>query len=179
MRWRSRAAPAPSAPPEPTAPVTGDIEFVIGQTADWIRNADAKTGLLLAGLTVLLSSLSPHVGDLRTLWTGDNGRPAALWLLAAAVVLLALAFGLLVVVLVPRTRSAGATRYAWPWLERTSVEELVRLDPDSLRLEGWRQAKQLAAIATFKYRYFTAAVWFSALSVACFLAWSVARGAGP
>lgn len=165
-------------PPEPTAPVTGDIEFVVGQTADWIRNADAKTGLLLAALTVLLSGVSPHLGDLRMLWTGNADRPAELWLLGAAVVLLTLAFGLLVVVLVPRTRSAARTRYSWPWLERTSVEELARLAPASLRLEGWKQAKQLAGIAAFKYRYFTTAVWIFALSLACFLAWSIARGAG-
>jgi uncharacterized membrane protein YeaQ/YmgE (transglycosylase-associated protein family) len=176
VRLRSRPFPATRTEADQLPPPTGDVEFIIGQIADWIRNADTKTGLLLTGLTILLGAVSAHVRDLRTLWTGDAGRPAAVWLLGVAVVLLAAAFGFLVVVLLPRTKSVGASRYAWPWIAKTSVEDLVRLTPDSMRREGWQQAKQLAEIAAFKYRFFAAVVWMSAVSVACFLAWSIVRG---
>lgn len=162
-------------PLQPVEPTTGDVEYVMGQTAAWIQNADTETGLLLTGLVILLGALSPHSHDLRTLWTGHDGRPVAVWILAVAIVLLAVAFGLLVLVLLPRTKTAAATRYAWPWLATASVEDLVRLGPDTVRREGWQQAKQLAEIATRKYRLFTAAVWVSALSVACYLVWSIAR----
>jgi hypothetical protein len=97
------------------------------------------------------------------------------WFLGAAVVLLALALVLLVLVLLPRTEPVGATRYAWPWLATTSVNELIQLRSDSLRREGWQQAKQLAEIALRKYKLFTAAVWLSALSVASYLMWSIVR----
>jgi hypothetical protein len=177
VRRRSRRIESlPAAEPASTDAQTGDVEFVIGQTADWIKNADTKTGLLFTGLAVLLGALSPHARDVRTLWTGHDGRPAAVWFLGAAIVLLALAFGLLVLVLLPRTRPAGVTRYAWPWLTRMSVEDLVRLGAGAMRREGWQQAKQLAEIATRKYKFFTAAVWVSALSVACYLVWSIVRG---
>lgn len=88
--------------------------------------------------------------------------------------LLAVAFGLPVAVLVPRTGSAVGR--AWPWLATKRVADLVRLVPDSMRREGWQQVKQRVAIAAFKYRYCTAGVWMSALSVASFLAWSIAQG---
>lgn len=156
-------------------PSTGDIEFVIGQTADWIRNADTKTGLLFAGLTILVGAIGPHARDLRTLWTGHDGRPLAAWVLGAAVVTLSLALVLLVLVLLPRTKPGGPTRFAWPWLATTSVEDLVGLKAASLRREGWQQAKQLAEIAARKYKLLTNAVWLSAISVAFYLVWSVVR----
>jgi len=91
-------------------------------------------------------------------------------------VLLALAYALLIAVLLPRRSSPADTRYAWPWVNSTSLLDLVLLRPDSRRTEAWRQAKQLAAIAARKHTLFTAAVWVSSSSVACFLAWSVLRG---
>jgi Pycsar effector protein len=157
-------------------PSTADIEFVIAQTADWIRSADTKTGLLFTGLTILVGAIGPHARDLRTLWTGHDGRPLAAWLLGAAAVSLSVAMTLLIMVLLPRTKPGSPTRFAWPWLATTSVEDLVGLKPDSLRREGWQQAKQLAGIAARKYKLFTAAVWLSAVSVAFYLVWSVVRG---
>jgi len=156
------------------APDTGDIEFVIGQTADWIRSADTKTGLLFTGLTILVGVIGPHARDLRALWAG-HGRPLAAWLLAAAVVSMSLALVLLILVLLPRTNPSGPTRFAWPWLVTTTVEDLVMLKSASLRREGWQQAKQLAEIAARKYRLLTAAIWLSAVSVAFYLVWSVVR----
>jgi Family of unknown function (DUF5706) len=156
-------------------PPTGDIEFIVAQTGDWIRNADVKTGLLLTGLTVLFGTVSGHAHDLRALWTPGASRPASMWFLAGAVILLAVAFVLLLLVLLPRTKSAAGSRYAWPWIASTKIEELERLTPETLRTEGWQQAKQLADIAAFKYRRLVTAVWASAGSVICVLLWSLVR----
>jgi Family of unknown function (DUF5706) len=166
-------APLPSGPG--AAADTSDIEFLLGQTGEWIRNADTKSGLLLAALTVLLGSVSSSARGLRGLWSGHPHRPEALIVLAGSVVLLAVAYALLVAVLLPRHSSTAATRYAWPWVNTASLEILEHLAPDSRRTEAWRQAKQLAAIAARKHRLFTAAVWFSSGSTMCLLGWSVLR----
>lgn len=163
--------PAPSNEPD-----TSDVEFLLGQTAEWIRAADTKTGLLLAALTVLLGGLSSSARDLKTLWSGHHADGlGVLIVLAASVVLLVVAYALLIAVLLPRRTSFADTRYAWPWVNNKSLGELEILTPDSRRREAWRQAKQLAAIAARKHSLFAAAVWVSAGSVACFLAWSVLR----
>jgi len=88
---------------------------------------------------------------------------------------MSLALVLLILVLLPRTNPSGPTRFAWPWLVTTTVEDLVMLKSASLRREGWQQAKQLAEIAARKYRLLTAAIWLSAVSVAFYLVWSVVR----
>jgi pycsar effector protein len=156
-------------------PKVSDVEFLIGQTGDWIRSADTKAGLLLGALTVLLGWLSSSAGSLRGLWSGHPQRLGALVFLATCVVLLVVAIALLIAVLIPRRSTPAATRYAWPWVHRTSLEDLKALTPDTQRTEAWRQAKLLAGIASRKHTLFAAAVWFSAGSTACFLAWSVLR----
>jgi Family of unknown function (DUF5706) len=176
VRWhnnKSRPAVAPQPDPNDSSPA--EIEFILDQVSQWIRNADTKTGLLLTGLIIILGAISSQAKDLRALWASNASRPAALWFFGAAVVLLAIAFALLVVVLLPRARLSRPSRYAWPWIAKTSLDDLKELKPTSLREEGWRQAKQLAEIAAFKYRYFASAVWVTAGSVACLLVWTVLR----
>jgi hypothetical protein len=180
VRRRNRStSPVPTPQPLPAPsnePDTTDVEFLLGQTAEWIRAADTKAGLLLAALTVLLGGISSSARDLKTLWSGHHvDRLDALIVLAASVALLAVAYALLIAVLLPRRSSPADSRYAWPWVNSASLLDLERLTPDSRRTEAWRQAKQLAAIAARKHCLFTAAVWFSSGSVACFLAWSVLR----
>jgi hypothetical protein len=131
--------------------------------------------LLFTGLAILLGAVSAHARDLRGLWSPHDGRPAAIWFLGAAALLLAMSFAFLVLVLVPRTKSPEPTRYAWPWLADASLNDIEHLQARTLRKEGWRQAQQLAKIAAFKYRYFSRAVVTSGLSVACLLIWSVLR----
>jgi hypothetical protein len=139
----------------PTPPT---FEVLLGQTGEWIRSADTKSGLLLAALTVLLASVSSSARSLRGLWSGHPDQLGALISLAGSVVLLAVAYALLVAVLLPRHSSTAVTRYAWPWVNTASLETLEQLTPDSRRTEAWRQAKQLAAIAARKLTLFTAAV---------------------
>jgi hypothetical protein len=180
VRRRNRSTPPVPAPQPLPAPSnqqdTADVEFLLGQTAEWIRAADTKTGLLLAALTVLLGGVSSSARDLKTLWSGHHAdRLGVLIVLAASVALLVVAYALLIAVLLPRRSSQADTRYAWPWVNDGSLSELEILRPASRRTEAWRQAKQLAAIATRKHGLFTAAVWASSGSVACFLTWSVLR----
>ena len=177
MRRRNAANRSGPAREEPDGQhqSTDDVEFIIGETSEWIRNADTKTGLLFAGLAILLGAVSDHAHDLRALWTAHESRPAAIWILGAATILLAASFALLVLVLVPRTTTSGQTRYAWPWVANATPTELEQMGTDTLRSEAWRQAHQLAKIAAFKYRYFTRAVVTSGLSVTCLLIWSVLR----
>lgn len=173
MWWRpDRRRDEVATPPQPDL---SDVEFVIGQTSDWIRGADTKAGLLLGALVVLLGWLSSAAGHLRSLWSGHPDNLPALIALAACVALLAVAIGLLVGVLVPRRSSPPASRYAWPWISRVPVEEVLALTSESRRREAWLQAKQLAGIAARKHSLFTAAVWVSAGSTTCFLVWSVLR----
>ena len=174
MRLRSgRSRSVAARPPQGDESSTADIEFVLAQTSEWIRNADTKTGLLLTGLLILLGAIGSRARNLQDLWSSNASRPAALWFLGAAVALLAIAFGLLIVVMVPRTGIDYPSRYAWPWIATTSLKDLEELKANSSRKEGWRQAKQLAGIAAFKYRYFTKAVWATAGSVFCLLLWTV------
>lgn len=180
MRRRSRSTPTAPAPlpagGSSSGPETADVEFLLGQTAEWIRAADSKTGLLLAALTVLLGGESSSARDLKTLWSGKHADHLdALIVLAASVVLLVVAYALLIAVLLPHRSSALDTRYAWPWVHAQRLHDLEALQPDSRRTEAWRQAKQLAAIAARKHTLFTSAVWVSAGSVACFLAWNLLR----
>jgi hypothetical protein len=160
---------------QPEVQQADDAEFVIGQTSEWIRNADTKTGLLFAGLAILLGVVSPHGRDLKALWHPGDSRPAAVWFLGVAAVFLATSFTMLMLVLLPRTSTSGSTRYAWPWLARATTSELDQMQTETRRAEAWRQARQLAGIAEFKYRYFTLAVLAAGLSVACLLIWSVLR----
>ncbi len=151
------------------------MEFVLGETAQWIRSADTKAFLLLAALTVLVGGMSSSARELRALRSRQPHDLDSLIILAASVLALSFAYCLLIAVLLPRRPSTGDTRYAWPWVNATSLPDLERLGPDSKRTEAWRQAKQLAAIAARKHALFTAAVWLSAVSTACFLTWSVLR----
>lgn len=176
VRWhssKSRPIADPQAGADGSSPA--EIEFILDQISQWIRNADTKTGLLLTGLIIILGSISSRAKDLRALWASNASRPAPLWFFGAAVVLLAIAFALLVVVLLPRAQLSGPSRYAWPWIAKASLDDLNELKPTSLREEGWRQVKQLAEIAAFKYRYFARAVWVAAGSVGCLLVWIVLR----
>lgn len=176
VRWHSnRSQPAVAPQPEADGSSPAEIEFILEQVSQWIRNADTKTGLLLTGLIIILGAISSQAKDLRVLWADNVSPPVALWFFGAAVVLLAIAFALLVVVLLPRARLSGPSRYAWPWIAKASLDDLKELKPTSLREEGWRQAKQLAEIAAFKYRYFASAVWVAAGSVGCLLVWTVLR----
>jgi hypothetical protein len=172
---RRRRSQSTSPSERPSQPDVSDAEFVIGQTGDWIRSADTKAGLLLAALTVLLGWLGSSVGTLRCVWSGHPQRLGSLLALGGSVLFLSVAVGLLIAVLLPRRSAPTATRYAWPWVHRTSIEELLALAPDSRRVEAWRQAKQMAMIAAHKHTLFTAAVWFSAGSVACLVVWGVSR----
>lgn len=154
---------------------TGDVEFLLGQTGEWIRAADTKAGLLLAALTVLLGGISSSARNLRGLWSAHRNHTAALTVLAISVVLLAIAYALLIALLLPHRSSPTATRYAWPWVHKTALRKLESLPLESRRKEAWVQAKQLASIASRKLGLFTAAVWASTASTACFLGWSVLR----
>jgi hypothetical protein len=176
VRWHSnKSRPAVAPQPDANGQSPAEIEFILDQVSQWIRNADTKTGLLLTGLIIILGAISSRAKDLRALWASNASRPAALWFLGAAVVLLAIAFALLIVVLLPRARLSGPSRYAWPWIAKASLDDLKGLSSASLREEGWCQAKQLAEIAAFKYRYFANAVWVTAGSVGCLLVWTVLR----
>lgn len=112
--------------------------------------------------------------DVRALWTHDASRPAAIWVLAAAILSLAIAYVLAISVLVPRTRSVRS-RYAWPWLATASADELLALRPGEAPAEAWIQAKALAVIARIKFSRFKLAVWATAVSVALLITWGILR----
>lgn len=133
-----------------------DVRFLIAQTSANIANADTKAGLLVAGLAVLLGGIATHGQSLlREPWRqGWHNIASAVGLSLAAVFAIASAL-LLVRVLIPRTfQPTEATRFAWPWLEAQTLDDLVKMPDESLRREAWIQVIELARIANKKYRAF-------------------------
>lgn len=159
---------------EKAAADVSDAEFVIGQTGEWIRSADTKAGLLFGALAVLLGWLSTSTGELHGLRSGQLHRLDTI-ALAGCAVLLAVAIVLLVLVLLPRRATPPTTRYAWPLINKMSIDDILELTPTTRREEAWKQGKQLAQIASRKHFWFTAALWTSTGSVICFFAWGVLR----
>ncbi|MFJ3940063.1 hypothetical protein [Streptomyces parvus] len=149
------------------------MRFALEQTGEWIRAADAKTGLLGAALAVLVAAITAkfdraHVAN----WSEFPGDAIKAGLLAVTLISLVKSAYNMKSVLAPRTQPGSeATRYSWPWVESTSIEGLVQLPPSTSRREAWVQAKTLAIIAKEKHRNFTVALRWSAITTGFFLLW--------
>lgn len=150
-----------------------DVRFVLEQTGEWIRAADAKIGLLSAAIAVIVAAITgkfdrAHVAH----WSNFPGDAIKAGLLAATMLSLVKSAYHMKGVLVPRVQPGSeGTRYSWPWVETSPVDTLTQLPSSTSRREAWVQAKTLAAIAVEKHRNFTAALRWSAITTGLFLLW--------
>ncbi|MCC8453392.1 MULTISPECIES: hypothetical protein [Streptomyces] len=152
-----------------------DVRFVLEQTGEWIRAADAKTGLLGAALAVLVAAIAAkfdraHIAH----WSDFPGDAIKGAILVATMLALIKAAYHMKGVLLPRTQSGDEdTRFSWPWVEKSTTEDLVRLSAATARREAWTQAKTLASIAKAKHEQFTYALKWSSITTALFFGWVV------
>lgn len=150
-----------------------DVRLTLEQSGEWIRAADAKTGLLGAALAVLVAAITAkfdraHVAH----WSDFPGDAIKAGLLAVTLFSLVKSAYNMKNVLIPRTQPGSErTRYSWPWVESASIEELVQLPHSTSRREAWVQAKTLAAIAKAKHSNFKIALRWSAITTGFFLLW--------
>lgn len=174
LRWRRRPESRnPSIPSVDDHDPGEDVRFILEQTGEWIRAADAKAGLLGAALAVLVSAITvkfdrAHVEN----WSNFPGDAIKAGLLVATMLALVKSAYHLKGVLLPRTQPGSeSTRYSWPWVESSTADRLMQLSPSTSRREGWIQAKTLAIIAKEKHQNFTAALRWSAITTGLFLLW--------
>jgi hypothetical protein len=161
----SRSAPEP--------PPRDDALHAISTIGAWVANADAKIGLLAAGLTVLAGGVVRQRRQVETLLKADLHPRAviALVVLTASVLTLAAAAYFLDRALRPRLTNDQQSRFSFPYLADADINSLMISDATQVRREGWVQAKTLATIARAKYRCFSKALSFSLFSGVAFLTW--------
>jgi hypothetical protein len=96
----------------------------------------------------------------------------ALVAIIAALVFIVSAATQLVRVLVPRTTAPLIpSRFAWPWVCRQGLEDLLHLKGANVRAEACAQAHALASIANRKFRAFRTALLLAAAGAGAFLVW--------
>lgn len=150
---------------------SGDARFAIDQFGRWIGNADAKAGLLAAGLVTLAGAAAQQGGDV-----GRHLPPATVagWVtllgLVACAGAMVTAAAFLVRAVTPSIEApAGFSRYSWVSMAAASPAELVAAEPAADREQGWRTAVLLASIASRKFRSLRWAFRWSAVGAVAFL----------
>jgi len=121
-----------------------------------IANADAKSGFLAAGITVVGAAGFTQLKHFLSSHPFDGAKSiAAGILLILALVGLGYAALNLVWALNPRTEPPDRfTRFGFPSLVAKSFDFVPDLDAEKQRREAWIQAHVLAEIALKKFRYF-------------------------
>lgn len=170
---RSQRQPR-QAPPVPASVSADDARFAITAFAGWITNADTKTGLLAAAVTVLTSTVVSQSDRAIALLPPQGVRQvAAVVAIVACLAALAVTAFWLLRALLPRTTNAGFSRYSWPAVAALSPRELVAMTAIEDRAEAWLQAHTLARIAQAKFGNFAHALrWFTA-AVVLLIAWAI------
>lgn len=151
---------------------------MMGQTQETIRHADNKVGLLFAASTVLLSAIGAQGDRARQLGLGE-GLVASTGVVCFWVgfIVLGVSYVHMVVALVPRVtvpepHDGVGNRFAWPAVAAMSVEQLLALsvDPIRVRHEALVQAHTLALIASRKFAAFRRALQLAVVAGACLVA---------
>lgn len=175
------AAVRPAAVP-PTSPSDHDpgedVRFSIEQTAEWIRGADTKTGLLGTAVAILVAAVSGkvHKAEFTLAFKSVHNSIEAAFLVAFLVCLFISSYQM-VRVLVPRVQPGSSdSRYSWPWLANSSENQLRGLSAATSRSEAWVQAQTLAIICREKYKHFKCALMWALGCGLAFLGWAVALG---
>jgi hypothetical protein len=148
--WRPNRKVPPASPPNDGAMTA------LSEIAQWVRFADAKAGLLAAGLGVLLAGTAAQAA---TIVDAVSQGGALVALVAVAFAWWAIFALALVVFLMhaigPRTTTTGSNvnRFAWPSQARTSTGDLAgHVSTTSRDSDAWRQVVDLSTVAAAKYR---------------------------
>jgi hypothetical protein len=149
MLWPDRKAPDPT-------PSDDGAMNALSEIGQWVRFADAKAGLLAAGLGVVLAGTVSQAATIvdAVAEGGALGALTAALFAWWAVFALALVWFLMSAI-GPRTTTTGPTvnRFAWPSLAGLSVADLTQHVSKTTRdSDAWRQVADLAAVASAKYR---------------------------
>lgn len=135
-------------------PADGGFQ-AMDQMANWVRFADTKATILTAGLGVVLTML---ITNAKTVMAAiRRGCPGSL--VVGALVLVA--FGALcytlwwlVNAIAPRSDvgNAALNRFAWPSLQRATVDDLVtHASSIDVRRDAWQQVIDLSKLAEKKF----------------------------
>jgi hypothetical protein len=133
------------------------------QIANWVRFADTKATILVAGLGVVLTMI---VTNSKTVISAINkGDPEAgtLYTLSGiAVAAFVWTLTWLLVAIGPRRKTSlpGINRFAWPTLTTTDAQTLIERDTtDDVREDAWRQVVDLSQLAAKKFAASNRAIW--------------------
>jgi hypothetical protein len=160
---RSRSSQPHEAPRAVDAKSADGAFQSMDQIANWVRFADTKATILVAGLGVVLTMI---VGNFKTVVSAiDKGNPEAAILYALcgiAVVAFVWTLAWLLVAIGPRRRTSlpGINRFAWPTLTTTDAQTLIeRGHTDDVREDAWRQVVDLSRLAAKKFAASSKAIW--------------------
>ncbi len=172
---RNQPQPQPhQAPASPALPPPDDARFAITSFSGWITNADTKTGLLAAAVTVLTSTIVSQSDRAIALLPPHGARQvAAVLALGPSLLALAVTAFWLLRALLPRMTNPGFSRYSWPAVAASTPSELASLTATKDRAEAWLQAHTLAGIAQAKFGNFSKALRCFAVAVALLVAWAI------
>lgn len=146
--------------------------------ANWVRFADTKATILMAGLGVVLTMLMTNCKTIIAVLNSGCTDAFVVGTLSG-LALLAVCYTLywLVCAIGPQSRVAYRTlnRFAWPTLVgATTGELLTHVAKTDVREEAWQQVHDLSELAQRKFHACGRAVWgFAALvvlGVACVVA---------
>jgi hypothetical protein len=158
--WRKRPAPGP--PKDLDKPADGAFQ-AMDQIANWVRFADTKATILIAGLGVVLTMV---VANVRTVINAiDKGTMQAVVLYplsgVAALAFMWTLFWLLTAIRPRRaTTNPGLNRFAWPTLSDVDADTLMhRGTTDDASEDAWRQVVDLSRLAAAKFAATANAVW--------------------
>ncbi len=160
-------------PPRSAPPPHHDAFHAITTIGAWINNADTKTGLLAAALTVLTGGAvrqRPRVEVLLDAGPGSRGV-VALVALGTCAVFLALAGVCLFRALRPRLTNTQDSRFAFPYLADADLDRLIDDDPVAVRAEAWVHAQTLSKIVRAKYGCLSSALTHGVVAGLAFVAW--------
>ena len=136
------------------------------QVANWVRFADTKATILVAGLGVVLTMVMSNAD---TIAAAIEQGGAEAKVISSLVVLTAAAFLWTLICLLyaigPRRRTTlpGVNRFAWPTLIKTDPHSLTeRARTEDVREDAWRQVVDLSNLARRKFTASHMAIWDSA-----------------
>lgn len=145
-----------------------EAKLAIQETGAWVRHTDTKAALLVAASGAVVAAVLTQADEIAKMYTSGVAASAiGSFLIGATLLSLTMTVRHLFAVIRPRVDSANAlNRFAWPNLAR--MTDAARSDHyKSSIVEGWAQARQLAALAADKYDAFgSASSWFAAFLVA-------------
>lgn len=160
-RWRSpQTQEAPKA--ADAKPADGAFQSM-DQIANWVRFADTKATILVAGLGVVLTMIVTNSKTVVSAIEKGNPEAAILYTLCGiAIAAFVWTLTWLLVAIGPRRKTSlpGINRFAWPTLTTTDAQRLIeRGITDDVREDAWRQVVDLSRLAAKKFAASNKAIW--------------------